>query len=227
MFISHFIIMTSHIVALFSIVVLIRCKEFWALSILFLTLFFSVGYHLFDEHLVALQGTTSYYFELMDLLFAHLSIIIFGMFFIGVNFGTFNIGYVIVWIPVLLFIFIAKVPFFATSMLLLLSIFIAYSINSYLNIPLEHITYNNILFWVIIVLVITNLLVYKLEYMVSYAFMHSIHHLLCFLLPGLIILHRHTGRRVQHCLNGVHKKPDEFSPHLTKPRTFRGSIVLP
>ena len=185
-----FIILTN----LSSIITLyygLKNKEYTIMYCIISTSILSLIFHLFTEFPLVNHETLSF-FRLLDFYYSYKSIYV-----VSTNFLTnikdtdnknFNLNYDIVVSPVLLIMskFLTNKNYFLISIIpLCVGIILPYLI--YHRNHLIKINFRDIRFCVCFTLILTNIIFYIMEKNIDYYIFHSVHHLLCFSYPGLLI----------------------------------------
>ena len=57
---------------------------------------------------------------------------------------------------------------------------------------------NDVRLWICLSLIIINIIVYSFEKKINYYLFHSIHHLICFSVPGLLIQYKNNNKKLQN-----------------------------
>lgn len=176
----------------------IKNKEYTIMYCIITTSILSLIFHLFTEFPLVGHEALSF-FRLLDFYYSYKSIYIVSTNFLvyneeKINNKNFNLNYDIVASPILLIMakFLTNKDYFLISIIpLCVGIILPYLVFNRKN--LIKINFRDIRFCICFTLILTNIIFYTMEKNIDYYIFHSIHHLLCFSYPGLLIQLKHNS----------------------------------
>ncbi len=180
-----FIILTN----MSSIVTLyygLKNKEYTIMYSIITTSIISLVFHLMTEYSIVSVDTLEF-FRLLDFYYSYKSIYIVTT-NVLTDYTTSNFNYDIIINPVLLIMakYLTNKKYFLIS-IIPLSIGIIFPVLFFNRNNIIKLNFKNIRFWISLSLILTNIIFYVYERNFDYYVFHSVHHLLCFSYPGILI----------------------------------------
>jgi hypothetical protein len=171
-------------------------NEYMIANFIFMTSLFSFIFHLFDEYNYFVSYDVLNYFRIIDFFYSYKSIYI-TLICLFFDYNNFHYNYNIIIDPLFLWLAIneREKNKFLTTILPTLIV----SIMPVFYLQKQNIIYPLIKSYyllVILSLIISNIFVYISETkFTNYHLFHSIHHLLCFSIPGFVILYKTNNKK--------------------------------
>ncbi len=172
-----------------------KYKEYTISICVFVTSILSLIFHAFTEYPNISSDNLSF-LRLLDFYYSYKSIIVVTTNFLT-DYTVWNYNYDLIMTPIVL-----TMATHLTEKKLFLSTIVPVTLGIIL--PILYFKRNSIIkprlddnrLWICMLLIITNIIVYSLEKQINYYILHSIHHLICFSVPGLLIEYKNNNKNL-------------------------------
>ena len=158
--------------------------------------------HLFTEYEYVSDELLNL-FRLLDFVFSYMSVYIVTTNFL-LDYNNIHFNYHIMVTPVLIsmaYLFTCKDMFLSHIVPCLMMIIMPILIYDRKNIIIPKLSVRT---FVLVILVMMNILTYQYERDVNYYYMHSIHHIICFTIPGVVVEYKHFNRLVNIIIDPIY-----------------------